>query len=81
LHPCSSISSLLPATRTLGALASAVIVGSFCLFCENGVVGLPLETSVSGVDANAVAPAMSANRAATGIAETLFMSVPPLNGG
>jgi hypothetical protein len=28
-----------------------VIVGSFCLFCENGVGGLPTVTKVSGLPA------------------------------
>jgi hypothetical protein len=29
------------------------MAGSFCLFCENGVVGLPTLTSVSGLNAKA----------------------------
>src|SRR5258705_3046078 len=49
LHASMSISSLDPATRMLGLLASAVIVGSFCLFCENGVGGLPFVTNTSAV--------------------------------
>jgi hypothetical protein len=32
-----------------------VIVGSFCLFCENGVLGLPFDTSVSSLNAAAEA--------------------------
>jgi hypothetical protein len=37
----------------LGVFASAVIVGSFCLFCENGVLGLPFDTNVASVKAAA----------------------------
>ena len=44
LHACSSISSFEPATMMLLWLASTATVGSFCLFCENGNVGLALVT-------------------------------------
>ena len=44
-----------------GELASAVIVGSFCLFCEKGVVGLPLVTNTSGLKA-AADPAITNSR-------------------
>jgi hypothetical protein len=53
--------------------ASAAMVGSFCLFCENGDTGLPVVISVSGeaasamVDAAISAPAITP----TGIAVTL----------
>src|SRR5690242_5536225 len=50
-----SMLSFEPATRMSGELASAVIAGSFCLFCENGVVGLPTVTNVSSVNARAEA--------------------------
>src|SRR6266568_1039543 len=43
-----STSSLAPATTLFGSIATA---GSFCLFCENGVVGLPTVTRVSLTDA------------------------------
>jgi hypothetical protein len=41
LHACSSISSFEPATTML-LLASTAMAGSFCLFPENGSVGLAL---------------------------------------
>src|SRR5207245_5656734 len=47
LHGATSISSLEPAARTVGWLASTAIAGSFCLFCGKGAAGLPLETSTS----------------------------------
>ena len=43
----SSISSLDPAATTSGWPASIATAGSFCLFWENGVGGLPTETRVS----------------------------------
>ena len=42
-----SMLSLAPAANTVGLLGSTAIQGSFCLFCEKGVAGLPLATSVS----------------------------------
>src|SRR3954454_4793702 len=48
LHASMSTSSFEPATRTFGCNALCVSVGSFCLFCENGFVGLPFETRTSG---------------------------------
>src|SRR3954447_7107839 len=54
LHDSSSISSLAPATTMFGWAASIATAGSFCLFCENGVTGLPTLTRVSvGGDATA----------------------------
>src|SRR3954451_23658196 len=62
-----SISSFAPATRTVGWLASLAIAGSFCLFCENGLGGLPFLTSTSGLKAPAVpAPAHRTPIATTG---------------
>src|SRR5215216_6859163 len=55
-----SMLSLAPATSTLGWLASTATAGSFCLFWENGLVGLPTVTSVSGLNA-AAGPAAMAN--------------------
>jgi hypothetical protein len=57
LHASSSILSFEPATRIFGWLASTAIAGSFCLFCENGVVGLPLVTSGSLLATKAIAAA------------------------
>src|SRR2546427_10664526 len=79
LQPCSSISSLLPATSTPGAWASTAMAGSFCLFCEKGVGGLPLVTFASLPAPMAVVAVMSANRAATGIAESFVISFPHKN--
>ena len=39
-----SISSFDPAARMFGWFASTAKAGSFCLFCENGVGGLPTLT-------------------------------------
>src|SRR6185312_4043838 len=71
--------SLAPATRMSGEWASAVIVGSFCLFCENGVVGLPVETKVSSVNAMADAAAVINTAAIVTIATTTsrFIFVTP----
>jgi hypothetical protein len=46
LHASMSMLSLEPATTTDGSWASIATAGSFCLFCENGAVGLPTVTSV-----------------------------------
>src|SRR5919197_5415086 len=46
-HDSRSISSLEPAATMVGRLASTATDGSFCLFCANGVAGLPTDTSVS----------------------------------
>src|SRR3954468_23503794 len=59
LQASSSISSLEPATRMFGRLASTASAGSFCLFSENGVGGLPTDTCVSGLNATAVTAAIS----------------------
>ena len=68
-HDSRSISSLEPAATTLGSLASMATAGSFCLFCENGVAGLPTDTMVSVVCAEAatvtVAPMSAVARAAS----------------
>src|SRR5204862_3937865 len=53
LHASISIRSFGPATSTFGWLASTAIAGSFCLFRENGVVGLPTLTRVSATKASA----------------------------
>src|SRR5712692_370511 len=42
-----SISSFEPAAKMVGSLAATASAGSFCLFCGNGVEGLPTVTSVS----------------------------------
>src|SRR5438876_10926941 len=64
--------SLAPAASTFGWLASTASAGSFCLFCENGVDGLPIETRASALSARAtptMAPTASAaaNRVATNV--------------
>src|SRR5881397_1222206 len=63
LHASRSMLSLAPATRMLGWSASIAIAGSFCLFCENGVVGLPMLTRVSGLVAAAGRAAVSTSSA------------------
>src|SRR5207245_9872085 len=78
LQSSMSISSLLAATRTVGWLASTAIAGSFCLFCEKGVPLLPTDTRTStGALPRTVAENTSAKMAATGIAESLVILVPP----
>ena len=47
LQASMSMLSLAPATATLVWLGSMATAGSFCLFCENGLVGLPMLTRVS----------------------------------
>src|SRR5438094_10271801 len=65
LQASMSISSLAPATRTLEACASTAMAGSFCLFCENGVVGLPTVTRVSVEPASAPTEAVASPATAT----------------
>ena len=54
-----SMLSLAPATTTAGSLGSMATAGSFCLFCENGLGGLPMLTRVSCA---AAGPASAATR-------------------
>src|SRR5215216_6823270 len=80
-----SMLSLAPATSTLGWLASTATAGSFCLFWENGLVGLPTVTSVSGLNA-AAGPAAMANtvRAANMgrmMRRCIRTAIPPLGPG
>ena len=46
-----SMLSFEPAASTVGWLASIATAGSFCLFAENGELGLPTVTSVSALSA------------------------------
>src|SRR3954449_9874558 len=74
-----STSSLDPATSTSGWLASLAIVGSFCLFCENGRGGLPLLTKTSGLNAPAVpTPAHMTPAPQTGTTSNLGLDAPPV---
>src|SRR5919108_6218724 len=65
LQASMSMLSFGPAASTSSLLASIAIAGSFCLFCENGVDGLPTETSRSPGAATApgTASASAAQRA------------------
>src|SRR5215211_8103176 len=63
LQASMSMLSLEPAASTSSWLASIASAGSFCLFCENGLDGLPTETSRSpgaatapGTDSASAAP-------------------------
>src|SRR5438270_11666240 len=67
----SSISSLAPATITLGLLGSIASAGSFCLFWENGVGGLPTLTSWSTGGA-AVAAATPPRTTARAVSSTRY---------
>src|SRR5262245_19172287 len=49
-----SMLSLAPATTMFGFAGSTATAGSFCLFCEKGVGGLPTVTRVSGLNASAL---------------------------
>src|SRR5438876_7288812 len=60
-----SMLSFDPATRTFGWFASTASAGSFCLFCENGVGGLPTFTNVSELTAPPAGTAPAATRATT----------------
>ena len=59
-----SMLSLEPAASTVGWLASIATAGSFCLFAENGELGLPTVTSVSALSAWAL-PIGATSSAAT----------------
>src|SRR3954451_15150409 len=63
----SSISSFDPAARTLGLVGSTATVGSFCLFCGNGLGGLPVLTNASAAAwaTAGAAPKASTTRATT----------------
>src|SRR6266699_3934921 len=77
LHASSSISSFEPAARMFGVFAFTASAGSFCLFCENGVGGLPTLTSVSRPTATTDIVVARANTAAIGTAQSFFMNPPP----
>src|SRR5438093_7256986 len=64
LHASRSMLSFAPAARIVGLFASIATAGSFCLFCENGLVGLPTLTRVSGLNAAAGSAVDSTNNAA-----------------
>src|SRR6059058_6322084 len=78
LHDSSSISSLAPDTTMFGWAASIATAGSFCLFCENGVTGLPTLTRVSaGGDATAApTPTVMTATVARMLKRTDLMSAP-----
>src|SRR5205807_6524831 len=59
--------------------ASTASAGSFCLFCENGAVGLPKVTSVSGLNAPATAVRTSAATATSGTTRRNRLISPPLS--
>ena len=66
-----------PATRMYGWSASIASAGSFCLFCENGVVGLPVVTSVSALNAQATAVTTSMTAPTNRTARRIFFISPP----
>src|SRR3954447_14617662 len=74
-HVSMSMLSLDPAARMLGWCASTATAGSFCLFCENGPVGLPTVTSESPW-ARAGAATTRLARTATPAARDLFIRAP-----
>src|SRR5258707_1382545 len=86
LHACSSISSFEPATMMLLLWASTAMAGSFCLFCENGNVGLALVTFTEPAAAAWAASGLpTITRAAADPSTSIFkgflktLSLPPLS--
>src|SRR3954468_11698990 len=77
LQASMSMLSFAPAATTFGWLASIATAGSFCLFCENGLGGLPTETRVSWANA-ALAVAASTRRTSTAIPAVRRRIEPPL---
>ncbi len=63
LQASMSMLSLAPAARTVEWLGSTATAGSFCLFCENGLGGLPAFTRTSwaaaGTASTATSPAVA----------------------
>ncbi len=57
--------SLAPAARMLGWAWSTATAGSFCLLAENGLEGLPTDTSVSPPCVAAAGTAWAATTAAS----------------
>src|SRR5258708_17779318 len=57
LQASMSMLSLAPATTSDGSCASIATAGSFCLFCENGDVGLPTVTRLPVAGCSASGPA------------------------
>src|SRR4029453_9383661 len=68
LHASMSISSLAPAAAMLGSAGFTATAGSFCLFCGNGVDGLPIVTNVSSAFGVAAATPTTSATALTAIA-------------
>src|SRR5437764_9477033 len=73
-HASMSISSFAPAASTKGLFASTASAGSFCLFCANGVIRLPMETRVSvavaGIDAKSAGSKHASSALLTGARES-----------
>ena len=65
LQASMSTSSFAPAAAMFGLAGLTATAGSFCLFCENGVGGLPLLTCVSADPATAPAVAATSPVTAT----------------
>src|ERR671924_1572452 len=80
LQASRSTSSLAPAAAIDGSIGFTATAGSFCLFCGNGVDGLPTVTSVSeplGVAAATPTTSASAPSAATVAVTSFLMNAPP----
>src|SRR5919206_3437844 len=69
LQASMSMLSFAPAATTFVATGLTATAGSFCLFCENGVVGLPTVTSASCAGAGAANAAPRTAAPNTAIAE------------
>src|ERR671936_1908504 len=82
LQASMSTSSFTPAAAIDGSIGFTATAGSFCLFCENGVDGLPTVTSVSeplGVAPTTPTTSASAPSAAANAARSLCMLSPSLD--
>ena len=75
-----SMLSLAPWTRTAGLFSLTATAGSFCLFCEKGVWGLPTEMSVD-VSAAAGTANTNADRTLVANARPIRLMAPPFSRG
>src|SRR6476469_11108718 len=75
LYASRSMLSFAPAARMFGWFASIATAGSFCLFCENGLVGLPMVTRVSGLNAAAGNAVDSTNNAVAKIRRDVRLTI------
>ena len=79
LHASRSISSFTPAAAMLRSAGLTATAGSFCLFCGNGVVGLPTVIRVSAPFGVAAAtPTTSASALTASAVAAINLLISPL---